>query len=66
MLYKEWIDFVVYPSNADKVKTREERLCTENALSQDERYENPERAKRHGYVVSWKDHEFNDDIFEAT
>lgn len=61
MLYKEWIDFVVYPSNADKVKTREERIFTENALSQDKRFENPKNE----YIVSWKDYEFNDDVFEA-
>ena len=65
MLYKEWIDFVIYPSNADKVKTREERIFTKNALSRDEKFENPESAKQNGYIVSWKDYDFKDDIFEA-
>lgn len=65
MLYKEWIDFVVYPSDANKVKTREERIFTENALSQNERFENPETAKQNSFVVSWKDYDFNDDVFEA-
>lgn len=65
MLYKEWIDFVVYPSDANKVKTCEERIFTEHALCQDERIENPEAAKQNGYVVSWKDYDFNDDVFET-
>jgi len=65
MLYKEWIDFVVYPSDANKVKTREERIFTERALSQDERFENPETAKQNGFIVGWKDYDFNDDVFEA-
>lgn len=65
MLYKEWIDFIVYPSNSDKVKNREKRLFTQNALSQDERFENPEKAKQHGYIVNWKDYDFSDDVFEA-
>lgn len=65
MLYKEWLDFVVYPSDADKVKNRQERLFTQNALSQDERFENPENAKQFGYIVNWKDYDFNDDVFEA-
>jgi hypothetical protein len=65
MLYNEWIDFVVFPSDSEKVKTREERLKTEKALSQDEKFKNPELAKEFGYVVSWKDYDFKDDIFEA-
>jgi hypothetical protein len=65
MLYKKWIDFVVFPSDSNKVKTREDRLKTENALSQNERLENPEFAKEFGYIVSWNDYDFNDDVFEA-
>lgn len=65
MLYKEWVDFVIYPSDADKVKTRGERLLTQNAISQDERFENPENAKQHGYIVSWTNYDFGDDVFEA-
>ena len=65
MLYKEWIDFVVYPSDANKGKTRLERLFTKNALSQDEKFEDPEDLKRYGYIVSWKDYDFKGDVFEA-
>lgn len=67
MLYKEWIDFVVYPSNAERVKTREERIDTKNAISDNERIENPELAKKVGYVVNWNDYSFNydNDKFEA-
>lgn len=66
MLYKEWIDFVVYPSAADKVKTREARLLTKTAVSQNERYQNPEIAEQKGYIVSWNDFDFKEDAFEAT
>lgn len=54
MLYKEWIDFVVYPSNAERVKTREERLDTKNAIAETEHYGNPELAKKVGFIVNWK------------
>ena len=65
MLYKEWTDFVVFPSDSSKVETREDRLRTENALSQNERFENPELAKKVGYIVSWNDYDFKEDVFEA-
>ena len=65
MLYKEWIDFIVYPSDSTKVKTREERLFTQNAVSQDERIKNPETRRQSGFIVSWNDYDFADDIFEA-
>lgn len=65
MLYKKWIDFVVFPSDSNKVKTREDRLKTESALSQNERIENPEVAKEVGYFVSWNDYDFKDEVFES-
>lgn len=65
MLYKEWVDFIIFPSDSYKVENREDRLKTANALSQDERFENPDLAKKVGYVVSWNDYEFKEDIFEA-
>ena len=65
MLYKEWVDFVVYPSDTDRVNTREERLNTENAISDNERLRNPELAKKIGYIVNWNDYAFKDDVFEA-
>ena len=66
MLYKEWIDFVVYPSDSNKVKTREERIDTKNTVPAIEKYENYELAKKVGYAVSWNDSEMsNDDKFEA-
>jgi hypothetical protein len=65
MLYREWIDFVVYPSDANTVKTREDRINTQNALSKTERCETPEFAKEVGFIVSWNDFDFNDDVFEA-
>ena len=68
MLYKKWIDFVVYPSNADKVKTREERIDTKNAIPEIDRYDNPELAKEFGFIVNWSDYSFtyDNDKFEAT
>lgn len=67
MLYKEWIDFVVYPSDADKVETREQRLDTQNAVPEIERYENPELAKENGFIVNWNDYvcTHDGDKFEA-
>jgi hypothetical protein len=65
MLYKKWIDFIVFPSDTNKVKTREDRLNTKNALTQNERFENPELAKKLGYIVDWDGFEFKDDDFEA-
>ena len=62
MLYKEWIDFVVYPSDAEKVKTREQRIDTEKAMPS----LNHKLAKKAGYIVSWNDYEIsNADKFEA-
>ena len=63
MLYKEWIDFVVYPSDADKVKTREERINTKGAIPELEN--DGELGKKFGLIVSWGDYGFKDDIFEA-
>ncbi|HQU81668.1 MAG TPA: hypothetical protein PKY59_00995 [Pyrinomonadaceae bacterium] len=63
MLYKEWIDFVVYPSNANKVKSREERLKTDNAVSELEN--DSELGKKFGLRVSWNDYAFSEDCFEA-
>jgi hypothetical protein len=67
MLYKTWIDFVVYPSNTNKVKTREDRLAVQNAVSQTEKYENPELAKKKGFIVNWNDYEMlsKDDNFDT-
>lgn len=65
MLYKKWVDFIIFPSDSYKVKNREDRLKTENALSQDEKLENPELAKKVGYVVSWNDYDFKNEVFEA-
>ena len=65
MLYKKWVDFIVFPSDSNKVKTREDRLRIENALTQNERIENPEFAKKVGYVVCWKDYDFKDEVFDA-
>jgi len=65
MLYKEWINFVVYPSDANRVKNREERLSTQDSLSVIESRENPELAKKIGFIVNWNDYDFKDDVFEA-
>ena len=65
MLYKKWVDFIIFPFDSYKVKNREDRLKTENALSQDEKLENPELAKKVGYVVSWNDYDFKNEVFEA-
>ena len=65
MLYKEWVDFIVFPSDSFKVKNREDKLRTENALSQDQRFEDPELAKEVGYFVSWSDFDFKNEVFEA-
>lgn len=65
MLYREWVDFVVFPSDSEKVTTRKERLNTKNALSQDEKFLKPELAKKVGFIVSRNDYEFKDDVFEA-
>jgi hypothetical protein len=65
MLYKKWINFIVFPSDTNKVKTREDRLNTKNALTQAEKFENTELAKKLGYIVSWDDYNFKDDDFEA-
>jgi hypothetical protein len=67
MLYKEWIDFVIYPSDSNRVKTREERLDTQNAIPEIERYGNPELAKKVGFIVNWNDYVFtyDNDKFEA-
>jgi hypothetical protein len=67
MLYKEWIDFVVYPSDTDRVETREQRLDTQNAIPEIERYYDPELAKKVGFIVNWNDYAFNydNDRFEA-
>ncbi len=63
MLYKEWIDFVIYPSNTDKVKTREGRLNTKGAVTELEN--DGELGKKFGLILSWSDYAFKDDIFEA-
>jgi hypothetical protein len=63
MLYKEWMDFVVYPSDADKVKTREERINTKGAIPELEN--DGEVGKKFGLIVSWNDYGFKDDVFEA-
>ena len=34
-------------------------------MSQDKRFDNPENAKQNGYIVSWNDYDFNNDVFEA-
>lgn len=65
MLYKKWIDFVVFPSDSNKIKTREDRLKTENSLSQNEKIKTPELAKEVGYFVSWNDYDFRHEEFEA-
>ena len=51
MLYKEWIDFVVYSSDADKVKTRQQRLDTRNAISNLDVNFSPEIAKQNGLLI---------------
>lgn len=63
MLYQEWINFVVYPSDADKVKTREERINTNGAISEMEN--DGELGRKFGLIVSWNDYGFNGDVFEA-
>lgn len=65
MLYKEWIDFVIFPSDSNKVKTREERLNTKGAVSYLEN--DGESAKEFGLIVNWNDYTMNpdNDKFEA-
>ena len=63
MLYKEWVDFVVYASNTDKVNTREERLNVKDAVPEMKR--DGEIEKRFGLLVSWSDFGFQGDRFEA-
>ena len=65
MLYKEWIDFIIYPSDSNRIKNRAERINIQNALSENEKIENPEMAKQVGFFVSWNDYDFKDDVFEA-
>lgn len=63
MLYKEWIDFVVYPADANRVKSLEERLKTDEAVSESENDGKP--GKKFGLLVSRSDYGFKDDVFEA-
>ena len=65
MLYKKWIDFVVYPADANRVKSREERLKTDGAVSELEN--DGELGKKFGLMVSWNDYGFiyDGDKFEA-
>ena len=65
MLYKKWVDFVVYPSDSNRVKTREERINTSGAIPELEN--DGELGKKFGLIVSWSDYAFNydNDKFEA-
>lgn len=63
MLYKEWRDFVVYPSDANRVGTREERLAVKDAIP--ELVKDGKIEKQFGLLVSWSDWGFRDDRFEA-
>ena len=66
MLYKEWIDFVVFPSNPNKILTREQRVNTTNAVRfESEEYKNFELVHQRGFVYTKDRIIFDDDKLEA-
>jgi hypothetical protein len=64
-LYKEWIDFVTFPKDADKVKSQEERLDTANAVYRTSEEFEQALIDGKGLVVTSDMVLFDDDKFEA-
>lgn len=67
MLYKEWIDFVIYPSDPNKISSLEERIDVSNAVRvESDDYKNHfELVHQRGIVCTIDQILFDDDKFEA-
>lgn len=50
MFYKEWVDFVIFPLNGDKVTSREQRLDISNAVRVDDESYTPENGTECGVI----------------
>lgn len=66
MLYKEWIDFIIFPTKPNQVSNREQRIDISNAIRyKSAEYENHELVKERGFVYTKDQIIFDDDLFEA-
>ncbi len=67
MLFNEWVDFVVYPLDSNKVLNREQRLDTSKAIYVTDLDYTPEIGTEKGTIFT-KDQiifDFEDDEFET-
>ena len=67
MLYEEWIDFVIYPLDSNRVLTREQRLDTSNAVRVSDKDYTPTIGTEKGTIYPKESvfFDFNNDKFEA-
>ena len=65
MLYKEWVDFVTFPLDAEKCYSREQRLNLSEAVSVDSPDYTPELGTEKGVITPKQFIFFEDDEFEA-
>lgn len=67
MLYKEWIDFVIYPLDSNRVLTREQRLDTSNAIRVTDPNYTPTLGTEKGTIFTKEQiiFDFDNDEFEA-
>ena len=67
MLYKKWIDFVIYPLDSNRVLTREQRLDTSKAIRVTDLNYTPDIGTERGtvYTKNLIIFDFDNDEFEA-
>ena len=64
-LYKEWIDFVTFPKDVERVRSEEARLNITKAVYVDSEQYNQGLGDENGFVVTSNIILFDDDKFEA-
>lgn len=64
-LYKEWNDFVTFPKDPNKIRSKEARLDTANAVHNNSEEYNQGLVDEKGFIVTLDIVLFDDDRFEA-
>lgn len=65
MIYREWIDFVIFPLDPNKVLSQKTRLDTSTAVRVSDPNYTPELATQEGVIFEKEIILFDDDEFEA-
>lgn len=64
-VYNEWVDFVTFPLDLDRVQTKEQRLDVSNAVYADSEEYKLGHGDEKGFVITLDRITFDGDEFEA-